>query len=140
MDKILKKITYEGDCWVWTGCKNTDGYPKLNRKVDGKWNANVKGHRYVYQQVNGEIPDGMVVRHKCDNVLCLNPDHLEIGTPTDNMKDRVERGRTYKHVDRKVWGYIKELRRKGLSQREVADIIGCSQTHISNIETGKYVI
>ena len=140
MDKIMKKITYEGDCWIWTGCRNTDGYPKLNRKAGGKWNANIKGHRYVYEQIKGEIPEGLVIRHTCDNILCLNPAHLEVGTPTDNMRDRVERGRTHNHVSREVWDQIIELRRKGLSQREVAEIVGCSQTHISKIETGKYVL
>ena len=136
MDKILKKISYEGDCWVWTGCRNTDGYPKLNRNG----NANTKGHRYVYEQTKGEIPKGFVIRHACDNILCLNPDHLEVGTPTDNTRDRVDRGRTHNHVSKEVWGQIFELRRKGLSQQAVADIIGCSQTHISKIETGKYVL
>lgn len=141
MDKILKKISYEGDCWVWTGCRNTDGYPKIGRKRDdGSFDFNVKGHRYVYEQTKGKIPEGMVVRHKCDNILCLNPEHLDIGTPMDNMRDRVERGRTHNHVSKEVWDQIRELRRKGLSQQAVADIVGCSQTHISKIETGKYVL
>ena len=140
MDKILKKISYEGDCWIWTGCINTDGYPKLNRKVNGVWNANIKGHRYVYEQVNGVIPEGHVVRHICDNTLCLNPAHLLVGTATDNMRDRVNRGRSSNNFPREHLELVKELRLKGLSQQEVANILKCSQAHISKIETGKYVL
>ena len=45
------------------------------------------GHRVSYFLRNGDIPDGMVIRHKCDNKICTNPEHLEIGTPSDNAKD-----------------------------------------------------
>jgi hypothetical protein len=41
----------------------------------------------------GEIPKGMVIRHKCDNPACCNIEHLEIGTPLDNVNDMIERGR-----------------------------------------------
>lgn len=65
-----------------------DGYPRAT--VEGVWD---RVHRHAYRKFKGEIPDGMVVRHKCDNRLCCNPDHLEIGTQADNARDRVERGR-----------------------------------------------
>jgi hypothetical protein len=51
-------------------------------------------HRYVYRFYNGDIPNGYVVRHTCDNPLCINPNHLIIGTPADNVNDMVMRNRS----------------------------------------------
>ncbi len=50
--------------------------------------------RYIYEECFGEIPEGLVVRHKCDNTNCINPAHLEVGTQLDNINDAVVRGRT----------------------------------------------
>src|SRR5690606_2829424 len=50
-------------------------------------------HRLAYETWVGPIPDGHIVRHRCDNPPCINPIHLETGTWGDNMKDKVERGR-----------------------------------------------
>jgi hypothetical protein len=50
-------------------------------------------HRFIYEQCFGDIPTGFVIRHKCDNPHCINPEHLEIGTQGDNNRDTVERKR-----------------------------------------------
>lgn len=54
-------------------------------------NKTVPAHRFSYMYHKGKIPKGYVVRHKCDNPRCVNPDHLEIGTQRDNALDHVER-------------------------------------------------
>lgn len=61
-------------------------------------NKMMNAHRIAYIIKNGEIPDGLLIRHKCDNSKCINPEHLELGTHLDNMRDRQERGRTTKGV------------------------------------------
>jgi len=76
-------------------------------------------HRWVYEQHHGPIPEGMVVRHKCDNPPCINIEHLEIGTHQDNMNDMVIRGRAR-------WGENKkrgeENGKAKLTEKEVREI------------------
>lgn len=59
----------------------------------GGRNYMVYAHRAAYESEYGPIPPGMVVRHKCDNPPCVNPEHLEVGTQADNAKDMSVRGR-----------------------------------------------
>jgi len=90
-DKVLKT----DGCWEWQGC-TSEGYGSINEPGRGgkKWRT----HRYSWVLHNGEIPKGdgahgVVVRHKCDNRLCVNPDHLELGSQSDNVKDMYKRNR-----------------------------------------------
>lgn len=89
LNVILSHTTANGDCLEWTRCLNTDGYPRA--VFDNNFNGKV--HRVVYELTSGENITGKVVRHSCDNPKCLNPKHLLIGTPTDNMLDRDKRDR-----------------------------------------------
>lgn len=66
-----------------------NGYPQVAHK--GK---NAPAHRKFYEELFGDIPKGLLVRHKCDNPLCVNPEHLELGTHKDNSEDMVKRGRS----------------------------------------------
>lgn len=50
-------------------------------------------HRVVWEEANGPVPDGMVIRHKCDQPDCCELTHLEIGTPKQNIQDQIDRGR-----------------------------------------------
>lgn len=79
-----------GDCWH---CLN---YKPISK--EGYYRMRINGHkklihRLMYRKFNGEIEDGLIVRHKCDNPLCINPSHLEVGTYLDNFNDMVERKR-----------------------------------------------
>lgn len=72
------------ECWPWTGRLTRDGYGAFGRK---------RAHRVAYWLNGGEI-DGKIIRHRCDNPACCNPNHLIAGTHADNVRDRVERGRS----------------------------------------------
>lgn len=85
------KWTFDNGCHVWNGEIKESGYGVFNNKSKGEM-----AHRTSYRMNKGEIPKGMVVMHKCDNRACVNPDHLELGTHEDNMKDMKDKGRSTK--------------------------------------------
>lgn len=75
-------------CWIWTGYVNQWGYGHFN--LLGKIE---KAHRVSYQDAFGRIPDGYLVLHKCDQPACVNPDHLRVGTDSENGADKAKRQR-----------------------------------------------
>lgn len=73
-----------GDCVEWAGLRFRDGYGRVGSK---------QAHRVAWEQTYGPIPEGLFVLHRCDNRPCVNPEHLFLGTNTDNMQDMVAKGR-----------------------------------------------
>jgi hypothetical protein len=83
-------------CWEWNGARNEHGYGLFRALRQGVEGA--RAHRIVYEHLTGvTIPDGKVLRHKCDNPPCVNPAHLIPGTQQDNIDDMVARRRHYQH-------------------------------------------
>jgi len=90
-EKHAAKIEYgaPSGCWLWTAGATGRGYGQVRSRGKVRY-----AHREAYENEHGTgSADGLVVRHKCDTPLCVNPDHLEIGTHADNIRDRDERGR-----------------------------------------------
>lgn len=88
-NKVDKKQPY--DCWKWLGkarCGKSGFYGQFWLK--GK---NATPHRVSYELAFGEYDKSMHVLHKCDNPICVNPNHLFLGTNEDNIKDKMSKGR-----------------------------------------------
>ena len=92
-ERIMNRLIQDpSGCWIWMGFTHK-GYGKIG--VEGK---NKRVHRVMWELTNGPIPKGIFVLHKCDITECANPDHLFLGTHTDNMKDMINKGRKSKVV------------------------------------------
>lgn len=128
-------------CWIWLGAWDKDGYGEVY--LGGR---KYRSHRASWKIFNGEIPKGMLVLHKCDVPSCVNPRHLYIGTPKDNMSDKMKRGRFrtgvgVKQPSAKLTDVIvKEIRKKyenGMFQRIIAKEYGVSQSVVSTVINNK---
>ncbi len=86
------KVDKTGECWLWAGGRDRDGYGKARFHNRG-WRA----HRIAWELTFGPIPpETPRVLHRCDLPACVNPSHLWLGTDDDNMKDKVRKGRQSK--------------------------------------------
>lgn len=80
-------------CWNWTGHRDKNGYARVNVN-----RVNTPAHRVAYALCRGDIPATMGgkrtnVMHHCDNPACVNPWHLSVATPHENMHDMIRKGR-----------------------------------------------
>lgn len=82
-------------CWEWQGTVNNLGYGMVSfQKAPGKENrTSTTAHRKFYELTVGAIPAGLQVNHRCDNRRCINPDHMMLGTQTDNIRDMMAKHR-----------------------------------------------
>jgi hypothetical protein len=100
LQRLREATEADGDCWLFVSADRTRrtwrGPPKRNnRHAEIRiFGANLMAHRVAYLLSTGlVIPEGLVVRHKCDRPRCCNPTHLETGTQAENLEDAYVRGR-----------------------------------------------
>lgn len=153
MERFWSKVSI-GDadaCWEWQAGRHTFGYGAFEYKIKGKWRA-AHAHRVAWELVNGDIPDGMFVCHRCDNPPCVNPGHLFLGTPRQNTLDMLQKDRASmpsgvahpRYTARLTEEQVREIRRRWPSetQQSLASEFGVgvmTVNHIVNRRTWKHI-
>lgn len=129
----------ENGCWLWTGHVATTGYASIT--VDHR---PVGAHRVSWEMHRGPIPEGLSVLHRCDVRHCVNPGHLFLGTPKDNMLDMARKGRSVRgeaqHDAKLSARKIKAIRSaasRGVGQLALALKYGVTRRQINKIVNGK---
>lgn len=140
MDRFWQKISKESNgCWNWAGARHSRKDPRNGYGVfrfDGK---PMKAHRVSWLLLKGDIPNGLQVLHKCDNVQCVNPDHLFLGTQQDNIADMVAKGRNRdgSGIGRKLTAeQVKSIRSDWRPSRIIAKEYGVGKSMVNYIKSG----
>lgn len=115
-------------CFLWSGYATSDGYGRFNcaGRIEN-------AHRVAYREGRGPIPDGMLVRHDCDNTYCVNPDHLRLGSDVDNAADKAKRRRVARKLSE---GDVRAVRAATGRYRDIAKQYGISASYVSLIKSG----
>lgn len=135
MARLGGRLRHEGDCLVWTGGTNANGYGQI---VSDKKKVYV--HRLVWESMFGPVPEGKEVGHHCDNPPCVLPAHLFLTTSQGNKDDMVTKGRS-RHGERH-WNVrltaddVKAIRARPEAAHELAAEYGVGARHIRKIQQG----
>ncbi len=123
------------ECWPWTGAWG--GRARERRPYFMAGGKRTMSYRWVWELVHGEIPDGQMVLHSCDNggwpTGCSNPHHMRLGDQTENSKDMTERQRH--GLPHMVVRAIRRLLEQGETQQVIADRYGLTREAVSAIAT-----
>jgi DNA-binding CsgD family transcriptional regulator len=127
-------------CWLWTASASTNGYGQIKLPKQRK---QILAHRLSYLIHRGEI-GALCVCHRCDTPLCVNPEHLFLGTQKDNLQDmaakdrhlRGERGTAVVLTEEQVLKMLEMLKTE-MSQASIARAFGVSQMTVSRIKLGR---
>lgn len=133
------KIGALDECWEWQAATSGSGSMEYGFLAANK--RKIRAHRFLWELYHGEIPTGLLVRHKCDNPKCVNPLHLELGTHADNTRDMFIRGRRKDSSGERsnskfTTDQVRDMRRRyGLGEgcREIATIHQTNQYTVRGI-------
>jgi hypothetical protein len=86
--RFFRQVSWGGSCgcWNWEGATDKDGYGIFGITVERGLAKKIKAHRFAFQLLVNDIPDGMTIDHLCKNTGCVNPDHMECVSLSENSK------------------------------------------------------
>jgi hypothetical protein len=140
-ERFEAKIDIQPDdkCWIWKGRYSANGYGSFDWK-----NRPHIASRMSYRIYKGDVPEHLFVCHSCDNPQCVNPGHLWLGTPKDNVDDCIQKGRArpfpLKRLGREVNTAkldevaVREIRKSSENLRALGRKYGVSSTAIGLIK------
>lgn len=147
-ERFWAKVEKRGpnDCWEWTGSRSKFGYGRISS--GGRYGTMLSAHRVSWKIHWGPIPDGLLVLHKCDTPPCTNPDHLFLGTSSDNNKDAYDKGRHippaisgenhYLSVPLTLSGAVRAAYKETPNQKDLAKKFGISNGTVYAILSGTH--
>lgn len=115
-------------CWEWQGHISKTLYPSVyvgkDITADTGKRRYLNGHRLSWLLTHGSIPDNLWVLHRCDNHACVRPDHLFLGTVTDNNRDCTQKGRRPKgdRSPRRLYPHLYRAPNRKLSNSNIIEI------------------
>jgi len=137
--RFWEKVNKKGmeDCWLWKAYLDYEGYGHICTRIPC-----VKGlaHRLSYFLHHGEIPSDAHVLHNCpgkDNPSCVNPNHLFLGTHTDNMEDAARKGRFGRKLNKEKVLSIVKMIHDGHTRKEVKDLFDIGDATLCWLLKGK---
>lgn len=139
-ERFWKHVRKGDGCWEWTASLAGNGYGQMNLGGGPQYGGGKIGrtHRISWELHHGPIPPGMEVCHRCDNRLCVRPDHLFLGSHAENMADMSVKGY---HTNRKLTTEqareIRSLHASGIGHRELARRFGVDKYAIGKIIRGE---
>jgi hypothetical protein len=135
---FINKVSVDpvSGCWIWNGAVSDGRYGKF--RIGGKV---LFAHRASWLVHHGDIPDGLLICHKCDIERCVNPDHLFCGNQRDNIADMHKKGRwrsgNYGQHLKLTKDMAAMIRNSDMPHQKIADLWGISRTTVSCIKNYK---
>lgn len=128
-ERFWCRVRKTSGCWVWIGARcGRNGEKRYGTiRADG---VQTKTHVLSWRLAYGDIPEGQLVLHHCDNPPCVRPDHLFLGTHQDNTHDAFHKGRRPYRLTYEQVAFVRESRTRGVTYSEIAAALQVAESVI----------